>query len=156
METYEQIIAEITDKIKTNGNKEITGAILQGVLLGIIAAVQANQQGKLIYYHEDEVDESIHIEGDDLSIVRLSPTEGMYVITPGFQFIFENEGLEIRDKSGTAVLKFDSYGLNTNVEIDASTNLVTCGALIMNDPNGNKFITYINSEGQLITEPYEE
>ena len=40
---YQQIIQEIENKINTNGNKEITGAILQGVLLGIIAAVQANQ-----------------------------------------------------------------------------------------------------------------
>ena len=156
MEPYEQIIAEITDKIKANGNKEITGAILQGVLLGIIAAVQANQQGKLIYYHEDEGDESIRIEGDNLSLVRLRPTEGMYVITSEFGFYLENGGLEIRDKNGTAVLKFDSYSLDTSVEINASTNAVTCGALIMNDPNGNKFITYINDEGQLITEPYEE
>lgn len=62
METYEQIIAEITDKIKTNGNKEITGAILQGVLLGIIAAVQANQQGKLQYYSEDTEEGNAKIE----------------------------------------------------------------------------------------------
>ena len=61
METYEQIIAEITDKIKTNGNKEITGAILQGVLLGIIAAVQANQEEKLEYYSEDKEDGSVKL-----------------------------------------------------------------------------------------------
>jgi hypothetical protein len=156
METYEQIIAEITDKIKTNGNKEITGAILQGVLLGIIAAVQANQQGKLEYYSEDKEDGVVNLSGELLDIVRIIAGTGLTVDTEDFQFRLQHSGLEIRDKSGTAVLKFNSYGLETSVEIDASTNTVTCGALIMNDPNGNKFITYINSEGQLITEPYEE
>ncbi len=156
METYEQIIAEITDKIKTNGNKEITGAILQGVLLGIIAAVQANQQGKLEYYHEDVDNGNVQIAGELLSSLRAVVPEGMTVDTSNFKFFFKDDGLEIRDNSGAAVLKFDSYSLDTSVEINASTNVVTCGALIMNDPNGNKFVTYINDEGQLITEPYEE
>lgn len=156
METYEQIIAEITDKIKTNGNKEITGAILQGVLLGIIAAVQANQQGKLQYYHEDVDNGNVQIAGELLNSLRAVVPEGMVVDTSNFRFLFEDGGLEIRDNSGAAVLRFVSDRLETSVEIDASTNTVTCGALIMNDPNGNKFITYINSEGQLITEPYEE
>lgn len=156
METYEQIIAEITDKIKTNGNKEITGAILQGVLLGIIAAVQANQQGKLEYYREDTENETVLISGETLSSLRAVLLEGMTVDTSNFKFLLEDSGLEIRNNSGTAVLRFESDRLETSVEIDASTNTVTCGALIMNDPNGNKFITYINSEGQLITEPYEE
>lgn len=156
METYEQIISEITDKIKTNGNKEITGAILQGVLLGIIAAVQANQQGKLEYYSEDKEDGSVNLSGELLDLVRIIAGTGLKVDTNNFQFRLQHNGLEIRDNSGAAVLRFGPYSLETSVEIDASTNTVTCGALIMNDPNGNKFITYVNSEGQLTTEPYEE
>lgn len=156
METYEQIIAEITDKIKTNGNKEITGAILQGVLLGIIAAVQANQQGKLEYYSEDKEDGRVKLSGELLDLVRIVAGNGLTVDTEDFQFRLQHSGLEIRNNSGTAVLRFNSGLLETSVEIDASTNTVTCGALIMNDPFGKKFITYVNSEGQLTTEPYEE
>lgn len=78
METYEQIIAEITDKIKTNGNKEITGAILQGVLLGIIAAVQANQQGKLEYYSEDTEEGNAKIETPDITF-EMKAGEGVKI-----------------------------------------------------------------------------
>lgn len=156
METYEQIIAEITDKIKTNGNKEITGAILQGVLLGIIAAVQANQQGKLEYYHEDVVNGTVQINGELLSHLRAFVPEGMAVDTSNFRFLFEDGGLEIRNNSGTAVLRFGSEGLETNINIETSQSLTLGGAIFMNDPNGNKYMLSINEEGQLITEPYEE
>lgn len=78
MKTYEQIIAEITDKIKTNGNKEITGAILQGVLLGIIAAVQANQQGKLEYYSEDTEEGNVKIETPDTTF-EMKAGEGVKI-----------------------------------------------------------------------------
>ena len=78
METYEQIIAEITDKIKTNGNKEITGAILQGVLLGIIAAVQANQEEKLEYYSEDTEEGNAKIETPDITF-EMKAGEGVKI-----------------------------------------------------------------------------
>ena len=156
MEPYEQIIAEITDKIKANGNKEITGAILQGVLLGIIAAVQANQQGKLEYYHEDIANGFVRITGEFLSYLRAALPEGMTVDTSNFKFLFEDSGLEIRDNSGLRQLIFGSEGMETNINIKTSQSLTLGGAIFMNDPNGNKYMLYIDNEGKLIVEPYEE
>ena len=39
MGTYEQLKAAITAAIKSNGNQEITGAILQSVLLSIVNTI---------------------------------------------------------------------------------------------------------------------
>lgn len=42
MGNYEQLKQAISDVIKSNGNQEITGAILQNALLSIISTVGAN------------------------------------------------------------------------------------------------------------------
>ena len=42
MGNYEQLKQSVSDVIKTNGNQEITGSILQNVLLTIISSVGAN------------------------------------------------------------------------------------------------------------------
>ena len=42
MGNYERLKQSVSDVIKTNGNQEITGSILQNVLLTIISTVGAN------------------------------------------------------------------------------------------------------------------
>lgn len=42
MGNYEQLKQAISDVIKTNGNQEITGAIMQNALLSIISTVGSN------------------------------------------------------------------------------------------------------------------
>lgn len=42
MGNYEQLKQAVSDVIKTNGNQEITGAIMQNALLSIISTVGSN------------------------------------------------------------------------------------------------------------------
>lgn len=156
METYEHIIAEITDKIKTNGNKEITGAILQGVLLGIIAAVQANQQGKLEYYSEDKENSSVNLSGELLDLVRIIAGTGLTVDTENFQFRLQHNGLEISDNGGARRLIFGLDGLYTNMNIETEGEVRALSGLVLMDGYNHKYIVTVNQNKELIVEPYDE
>ena len=135
METYEQIIAEITDKIKTNGNKEITGAILQGVLLGIIAAVQANQEEKLEYYSEDTINKKSTIE-KSLSI------EGQLTVSgrTRCRTIGVDEDLDVQ-------------GLTVLNDTDINGHLDAYQGITLNDGNGHAFVITVDAEGNLVSTP---
>ena len=135
METYEQIIAEITDKIKTNGNKEITGAILQGVLLGIIAAVQANQQGKLEYYSEDESTREAIITGDVLQVQN------------GHLFV---EG-DIGTRSTLTVLGEGGNQIHGETTFYESVNAIE--GITLNDCHGHEYIITVDAQGNLVSTP---
>jgi hypothetical protein len=156
METYEQIIAEITDKIKTNGNKEITGAILQGVLLGIIAAVQANQEEKLEYYSEDKEDGSVKLSGELLDLVRIVAGNGLTIDTNNFKFRLQHGGLEIVDNATVRHLRFDNYGLGTNMNIETEGEVHALSGLVLMDGYNHKYIVTVNQNRELIVEPYDE
>ena len=135
METYEQIIAEIQNKIKTNGNKEITGAILQGVLLGIIAAVQANQQGKLAYYSEDKLTQEAVITGDGLRV--------------NTQFIFAEGDIGMR---GTlTVLGEGENQINGVTTFYESVNAIS--GIVLNDGHGHEYIITVDAEGNIVSTP---
>ena len=135
METYEQIIAEITDKIKTNGNKEITGAILQGVLLGIIAAVQANQEEKLEYYSEDTINKKSTIE-KSLSI------EGQLTVSgrTRCRTIGVDEDLDVQ-------------GLTVLNDTDINGHLDAYQGITLNDGNGHAFVITVDAEGNIVSTP---
>ena len=135
METYEQIIAEITDKIKTNGNKEITGAILQGVLLGIIAAVQANQQGKLEYYSEDESTGEAIITGDLLRVQN------------GILFV---EG-DIGTRGTLSVLGEGENQIHNNTTFYGSVNAIE--GITLSDRHGHEYIITVDAEGNIVSTP---
>ena len=128
METYEQIIAEITDKIKTNGNKEITGAILQGVLLGIIAAVRANQQDKLEYYSENQ----------DGSIVDAD--------------LVVNGNVDATNKLGCLRLSVEDIAiLNGTLEV---YGLLTANrGIVLNDGNNHEYIITVDAGGNIVSTP---
>lgn len=138
METYEQIIAEITDKIKTNGNKEITGAILQGVLLGIIAAVQANQQGKLAYYSEDEEAETVQINAHKIHITG---------------------ALSVIGKIGLYGILTATEDSSFEKDVEVLGSLITDNPLIarqgiaLNDGNGHEYIITVDAQGNIISTP---
>ena len=135
METYEQIIAEITDKIKTNGNKEITGAILQGVLLGIIAAVQANQEEKLEYYSEDTINKKSTIK-KSLSI------EGQLTVSgrTRCRTIGVDEDLDVQ-------------GLTVLNDTDINGHLDAYQGITLNDGNGHAFVITVDAEGNIVSTP---
>ena len=135
METYEQIIAEITDKIKTNGNKEITGAILQGVLLGIIAAVQANQQGKLKYYSEDELVQEAIITGDGLRVQN------------GILFV---EG-DIGTRGSLTVIGEGGNQIHGGTTFYDSINAIE--GITLSDRHGHEYIITVDAEGNLVSTP---
>lgn len=135
METYEQIIAEITDKIKTNGNKEITGAILQGVLLGIIAAVQANQQGKLEYYSEDESTREAIITGYGLRVEN------------GFLFVESDIGT----RGALTVLGEGENQIHGETKFYDSVNATE--GITLNDRHGHEYIITVDAEGNLVSTP---
>lgn len=135
METYEQIIAEITDKIKTNGNKEITGAILQGVLLGIIAAVQANQQGKLKYYSEDELVQEAIITGEGLRVMN------------GFIFA---EG-DIGTRGTLTVIGEGGNQIHGETTFYDSINAIE--GITLSDRHGHEYIITVDAQGNLVSTP---
>lgn len=135
METYEQIIAEIKDKIKTNGNKEITGAILQGVLLGIIAAVQANQQGKLEYYSEDELVQEAIITGEGLRVMN------------GFIFA---EG-DIGTRGALTVIGEGGNQIHGETTFYDSINAIE--GITLNDRHGHEYIITVDAQGNLVSTP---
>lgn len=135
METYEQIIAEITDKIKTNGNKEITGAILQGVLLGIIAAVQANQEEKLEYYSEDKSLEESIFTGLSLKVLN------------GVLFVEGNIGtrgnLTVLGEGENQIIGETSFGDRINA----------LDGIVLNDSHGHEFIITVDTQGNIVSTP---
>lgn len=133
METYEQIIAEIQNKIKTNDNKEITGAILQGVLLGIIAAVQANQQGKLEYYNEDEDAVTVQIKANKIDIIGgIIGISGLLAVTKNSSF---DKDVEV-------------YG-----SLIANKPLIARRGIALNDGNGHNFIITVDAQGNIVSTP---
>lgn len=135
METYEQIIAEITDKIKTNGNKEITGAILQGVLLGIIAAVQANQEGKLNYYSEDELTQEVVITGGGLRVQN--------------GILFSERGIGTR--GGLNVLGDEGNQISGETTFFDKINAID--GIVLSDMHGHAFVITVDSEGNIVSTP---
>lgn len=53
MGNYEQLKQAVSDVIKTNGNQEITGAILQSALLSIISIIVFSHEWNFMQFASD-------------------------------------------------------------------------------------------------------
>lgn len=100
MGTYEQLKAAITAAIKSNGNQEITGAILQGILLSIVNTIGSGAVFKGV------ATPTTNPGNRDENCFYLAGTAGTYSNFGGFVL---NEGLAVLQNSngswvGTKIL----------------------------------------------------
>lgn len=100
MGTYEQLKAAITAAIKSNGNQEITGAILQGILLSIVNTIGSGAVFKGV------ATPTTNPGNRDENCFYLAGTAGTYSNFGGFAL---NEGLAVLQNSngswvGTKIL----------------------------------------------------
>ena len=112
MGNYEQLKQAISDVIKTNGNQEITGAILQNSLLTIIstigdnstfAGVATTSTGAGTYNNFS----NIIIEDGELGILIWDGT-------------WKKEALEINSSGGNIVLQWNTNVANTRKQVKTS------------------------------------
>ena len=116
MGNYEQLKQAVADVIKTNGNQEITGAIMQNTLLSIISTVGSNATFAGI------ATPTTNPGTPDQNVFYLASEPGIYTNFGGIELI--DQVIVLINKSGNWVKK-DS-GIATNAEslkLDAKFNL---------------------------------
>lgn len=116
MGNYEQLKQAVADVIKTNGNQEITGAIMQNALLSIISTVGSNATFAGI------ATPTTNPGTPDQNVFYLASEPGIYTNFGGIELI--DQVIVLINKSGNWVKK-DS-GIATNAEslkLDAKFNL---------------------------------
>jgi hypothetical protein len=116
MGNYEQLKQAVADVIKTNGNQEITGAIMQNTLLSIISTVGSNATFAGI------ATPTTNPGTPDQNVFYLASEPGIYINFGGVELI--DQVIVLINKSGNWVKK-DS-GIATNAEslkLDAKFNL---------------------------------
>lgn len=116
MGNYEQLKQAVADVIKTNGNQEITGAIMQNTLLSIITTVGSNATFAGI------ATPTTNPGTPDQNVFYLASEPGIYINFGGVELI--DQVIVLINKSGNWVKK-DS-GIATNAEslkLDAKFNL---------------------------------
>lgn len=116
MGNYEQLKQAVADVIKTNGNQEITGAIMQNTLLSIISTVGSNATFAGI------ATPTTNPGTPDQNVFYLASEPGIYINFGGVELI--DQVIVLINKSGNWVKK-DS-GIATNAEslkLDSKFNL---------------------------------
>ena len=116
MGNYEQLKQAVANVIKTNGNQEITGAIMQNTLLSIISTVGSNATFAGI------ATPTTNPGTPDQNVFYLASEPGIYINFGGVELI--DQVIVLINKSGNWVKK-DS-GIATNAEslkLDAKFNL---------------------------------
>lgn len=116
MGNYEQLKQAVADVIKTNGNQEITGEIMQNTLLSIISTVGSNATFAGI------ATPTTNPGTPDQNVFYLASEPGIYINFGGVELI--DQVIVLINKSGNWVKK-DS-GIATNAEslkLDAKFNL---------------------------------
>lgn len=116
MGNYEQLKQAVADVIKTNGNQEITGAIMQNTLLSIISTVGSNATFAGI------ATPTTNPGTPDQNVFYLASEPGIYINFGGVELI--DQVIVLINKSGNWV-KEDS-GIATNAEslkLDSKFNL---------------------------------
>lgn len=116
MGNYEQLKQAVADVIKTNGNQEITGVIIQNTLLSIISTVGSNATFAGI------ATPTTNPGTPDQNVFYLASEPGIYINFGGVELI--DQVIVLINKSGNWVKK-DS-GIATNAEslkLDAKFNL---------------------------------
>lgn len=108
MGNYEQLKQAVSDVIKTNGNQEITGAILQNTLLTIISTVGNNATFAGIATPDTNP------STPDENIFYFATTKGQYVNFGGIEV--NNEAVILQNKNNTWKKKATGIALALNVD----------------------------------------
>lgn len=151
MGNYEQLKEAVSDVIKTNGNQEITGEILQSALLSIISIVGANSTFAGIAVPETNPGTI------DQNVFYLASEPGIYINFGGVELI--DQVIVLINKSGNWV-KADS-GIATNItefsnggkETIIPHGLTITDGLVVSIVKGtiNTSITLTNTAGEKVT-----
>ena len=108
MGNYEQLKQAVSDVIKTNGNQEITGAILQNTLLTIISTVGNNATFAGIATPDTNP------STPDENVFYFATTKGQYVNFGGIEV--NNEAVILQNKNNTWKKKPTGIALALNVD----------------------------------------
>lgn len=108
MGNYEQLKQAVSDVIKTNGNQEITGAILQNTLLTIISTVGNNATFAGIAKPDTNP------STPDANIFYFATTKGQYVNFGGIEV--DNEAIILQNKNNKWEKKATGIALSLNVD----------------------------------------
>ena len=100
MANYTDLINSVKAVIKTNGDYEITGAVLQAVLIGIIRGLSAGYEGDMSADIQRLHDELSGELADAVAAIQPIVIEGDVVNAP------DEEDLTSENQGGTDVLKF--------------------------------------------------
>ena len=114
MGNYEQLKQAVSDVIKTNGNQEITGAILQNALLSIISTIGTNATFAGIATPETNPGTP------DQNVFYLASEPGVYANFGGVELL--DQVLIFTNKNGNWV-KQDS-GIATNKKVSELDNKI--------------------------------
>lgn len=118
MGNYEELKAAVASVIKTNGNQEITGAILQNALLSIISAVGANSTFAGI------ATPNTNPGTPDQNVFYLAATDGVYSNFNGITL--SNEVIIFTNKNGNwDKIDTELATLSQQKELEVKINSIT-------------------------------
>lgn len=170
MGNYEQLKRAVSDVIKTNGNQEITGAILQNTLLTIISTVGNNATFAGIAKPDTNP------ETPDQNIFYLAAQPGVYSNFGGVELtdqvlIFTNKnGIWVKNESGIATsgkvtklenkieglsIKASEYVIgywagDNHPKATSTDGYLRCNVPYQIDANTNDVISMYNSQGKKV------
>lgn len=143
MGNYEQLKQAVSDVIKTNGNQEITGAILQNTLLTIISTVGNNATFAGIATPDTNP------STPDENIFYFATTKGRYVNFGGIEV--NNEAVILQNKNNTWKKKATGIALALNVD-KLSRQLYYNDVYLANKKEFRNLFSYTPLEPTLIEE----
>lgn len=143
MGNYEQLKQAVSDVIKTNGNQEITGAILQNTLLTIISTVGNNATFAGIATPDTNP------STPDENIFYFATTKGQYVNFGGIEV--NNEAVILQNKNNKWKKKATGIALALNVD-KLSRQLYYNDAYLANKKELRNLFSYTPFEPTLIEE----
>lgn len=170
MGNYEQLKQAISDVIKTNGNQEITGAIMKNALLSIISTVGSNATFAGIATPDTNPGTP------DQNVFYLAATPGIYSNFGGVELtdqvlIFTNKnGIWVKNESGIAtakqVTKLENKIVGLSIKAseyvigywvgdnppkaDSKDGYLRCNVPYQIDANTNDVISMYNSQGKKV------
>lgn len=170
MANYQELKKAIADVIKTNGNQEITGAILQNVLKSIISVIGENAT------FAGMATPDTNPGAPDQNIFYLAAQPGVYSNFGGVELtdqvlIFTNKnGIWVKNKSGIAIsekvvkLENEMAGLSIKASeyvsgrwvgdnsptADSTNGYLRCNVPYQIDANTNDVISMYNSQGEKV------
>lgn len=141
MGNYEQLKQSVSDVIKTNGNQEITGAILQNVLLSIISTIGVNATFAGIATPTT-------VPGTpDQNIFYIASENGLYQNFNGLSV--DDEVVILTNKNGVWI-KNETGIATSNIINQISNEIISIPIASLVSLDSEEFIKgiYINSDGQ--------